>query len=503
MLNDLERQNKRFIQIKSKGGKQMKKNKIITFSILGVLILVLAAGALMVFLLYPKQEKETVIDNSLNPEIRTFAEWTKCEVFQNVPAMIVEQTSIGQAEDFGDGNWLIDVNGTSLSDYQEYVKLLEDNDFTLHSNNGEEGMEGYVYTSTLSKEDLTVVVSHAVKMDKTYITGCIDEPISDRMIYKDSYVENIAPGAQTKVHMLELNDNGNSYVIQLKNGHFVIEDGGLKFDAPYLLDYLEGLVPPGEKPVIEGWFISHPHDDHHGALVEISTNSAYGERVYVEGIYFTEPSEKIFKKTNENSKVCWYIKFAKAGLLNTEGGKPDCYRMHLGQRYYFCDIIIDVPLTIEQMPFNTFYGDFNDTSTWLMHHIEGQRFVHGGDAYHNSQRMMTYMYDKEYMDVEVFSVLHHGINVYDYFIDFCKADTLLYPGFMTASLWEYWDPTRTELVAAEGNDKLKKTAKEAISHGDGTVVLTFPYKVGTAKIMKPSDWRYNNGKPVRDAGAVK
>ena len=71
---------------------------------------------------------------------------------------------------------------------------------------------------------------------------------------KNGYVKDNKEGAKTTFHMLELHDLGNSFLFQLKNGHFIISDGGRKTDLPYLLDYLGSLVPEGEKPVIEGWF---------------------------------------------------------------------------------------------------------------------------------------------------------------------------------------------------------------------------------------------------------
>jgi L-ascorbate metabolism protein UlaG (beta-lactamase superfamily) len=71
------------------------------------------------------------------------------------------------------------------------------------------------------------------------------------------------------MHMMELFRLGNSFIFQLKNGHFLISDGGMATDLPYLLDYLDSLVPEGEKPIVDGWIISHAHGDHfHSSVVE-------------------------------------------------------------------------------------------------------------------------------------------------------------------------------------------------------------------------------------------
>jgi hypothetical protein len=42
---------------------------------------------------------------------------------------------------------------------------------------------------------------------------------------------------------------------------------------------------------------------------------------------------------------------------------------------------------------------------------------------------------------------------------------------------------------------LLENVKEAYHHGDGTVVLTFPYTVGSAETLPMSDWRYNMKNP--------
>ena len=59
----------------------------------------------------------------------------------------------------------------------------------------------------------------------------------------------------------------------------------------------------------------------------------------------------------------------------------------------------------------------------------------GGDANITGIRKTTFMYDESYFDVDVFSVLHHGINVYDFFTDFCTVKTALYTSFRMGSIW--------------------------------------------------------------------
>ena len=58
--------------------------------------------------------------------VKTFADWTDNKLFQNIPALYNEGNRIGEATDYGDGTYVITINGTSLEQYQSYLATLED-----------------------------------------------------------------------------------------------------------------------------------------------------------------------------------------------------------------------------------------------------------------------------------------------------------------------------------------------------------------------------------------
>lgn len=474
----------------------MKMNKT-SLIILTIVIVALLSGGffLVAYEVYQNQQEAKQVAEEPKYDYDTFADYTTVKEFESVPVLKTEGSKISDAYEYGDGHYTLCVSGTTKADYDAYLTTLTDKGFKKHSDNGEEGMEGYVYTTSFTKEKTVVTVYHIVKYEATYVTVSEGTNLSEYMICQDSYMDGVSSDAQTKVHMLELNDNGNSFVIQLKNGHFVVEDGGKAIDAPYLLDYLESLTPEGEKPVIEGWFITHAHDDHIGALHAIINNNSYADRIYVEGIYFVDPSDTIMTEIwpqHNYGTLIWSGTNGYAAFKQEDGSTAKFYRPTLGQRYYFCDVVIDISLTIDQIIRDAHYADapdFNDTSTWLMHHIEGQRFLHAGDAAATTTRFAMDFYEQDYFELELFSVLHHGINVYDYFTDYCDIKTLLYTNNTVGSLY-----SATEFARVNENANLQKSVLESLSHGNGTVVLSFPYRVGSAEIMEPCDWRYNNGK---------
>lgn len=423
-----------------------------------------------------------------NGKVRTFADWTDIEVFQEVPALEAEDTKVGKATDFGGGLYQIDISGTEISDYQDYQATLESCGFKKYVDNGENGLEGYSYSATYTKEELVVTVIHMSQTNKTYITAGKNIALSPNLKYDEKQLEGNGDGSKTSLHMLELYNNGSSFLIQLKNGHFIMNDGGLEDDLPYLLDYMESLTPEGEKPIVDAWFLSHAHGDHYGWLDKMVSDMDYINRVYVESFYFNEPSEAALTTMNGTGLVR-KVMMNYQMLRSTSGSAPKLYRPQTGQRYYFNDLTVDIVFTQEQLTAANHFGDLNDSSTWLMYTIEGQKFLFAGDAADGSTKAVMDSYGKEYFELDMFAVFHHGINVYGYFTDYCTTKTVLYTNYKVGSMY-------TEGVHAriEENEQLVKSAKEVIAWGDGTKVLTFPYEIGTVETKPQIQWEYHKGK---------
>ena len=434
---------------------------------------------LAIFFLVGCGAKETEIEPE-EETVRTFADWTNLKIFQNIPAMVVQGTRISKAEDYGGDTYIVGVHGTSLDDYRAYLTLLEREGYEKKVDNGEEGLSGFVYTSTYMKDKLALTVTYVTKVNITYIAASEKLNLSDHLFYNESYVADNIAGAKTTLYMPELHTYGDSYIIKMKNGHFLLIDGGMEMDGPYLFDYLETLVPAGEKPVVEGWFISHGHGDHIGPLTMVVKNASYADRISVEGVYYTEPSTAVCKKFGVSVQN---VKYGALALKNTAGQSPKMYRPQTGQRYYFNDIVIDVLHTQEQLLLGDYENYFNDSSTWIRLTIDGQTFLTGGDASEGSINVVERTYDKEFLTFDLISVFHHGQNVYDSYVNHFTYKTALYPTFLVGS--------QTAKHQVEENEILQKNATECLSWGDGTKVLTFPYVVGSAKSLPMRTWIYH------------
>ena len=449
----------------------MKKRGII-ITILAIVVILLATVGTLFFLNKGDKGSKDAVESYV-----TYAEEVDIAVFATVPKMLVDTVQIENTFDNGAKNHTIVLTSVEKENYDEYRALLEKAGFKTHVDNGEEGFDNSLYSAIHKKEGLVVTLMYVVNTSKLYISAEEGQNLSANLFYDESYVKNNIAGAKTTFHMLELHDLGNSFLFQLKNGHFIISDGGRKTDLPYLLDYLENLTPEGEKPVVEGWFLTHSHGDHTGVMSGLMADEAMSSRVIVEGIYFNMPGKAAFAEDPTSKPASQYIDFAALALKNSKGESPKVYRTTAGQRYYFNDLTIDIVMSQELVSPTEFHTDINETSTWCLVTLEGQKVMLVGDASRGSMRNVLKVYNPLFLSFDVMTAMHHGSDTWNDFTDFSSVKTVLIP--------------RHVFVESEANLYLKEKAEEVMIYGDGSKVLTFPYKVGTTVTLPHMEWIYH------------
>lgn len=401
--------------------------------------------------------------------------WTGAEAFAGIPSLERASTE-PDYEHYGAGNYGITVDQVTKAEYEAYLEKLSECGFVKYVDNGV-GLYEAIYTATYTKENRVVTVTYLAPIERMQISVCFDQPLSTHLFPENNWECGVKADEKTSLSMLEVKRFGNSFVIQLKNGHFLINDGGFEWDTWHLVNYLESLTKTGEKPVVDAWIISHGHRDHCGVLRAVVLDPGYSDRIYVEGIYFSAPSDKVIALDVAARSDIAYLFDAAQLLRTTTGEKTPVYRPHTGQRYYFCDVTLDILLAQEQLPYLEYSGDLNDSSTWCMFTIEGQKCLLAGDGCEGGMNLILKLYDREYLRLDVFSVLHHGWNTRKDFTDYCTFRTVLHTrkgGFLPQRL--------------EQNQYLYQSCQEWLEWEDGTKVLTFPYEIGTAKTMPLVQW---------------
>jgi len=365
--------------------------------------------------------------------------------------------TLADAVDFGMGNYVISAEATS-DQYSAYLKTLGDLGFELYANNEKEldgtdsamkkdGVYNAIYTK--ADGDWVLNITFVQKEGKIYISisTISKDGLDDNLLYTD---ENIAianaTNATTKevsFSMLELQGKwGNSFVFKLPNGHFIINDGGKKKASDVnnldpLLDYLQELAE-SKKVVIDAWIFTHSHDDHMAIASDIFGEAEWKENVSLNAIYLTEANYKTKLIEGASARVIEDTNEAFRGLLSLtqddNKSKPAIYRMHMGERYYFSGLTMDVVQAHEQIAYEE-YDDydvrdgFNTTSTNCVYTLTntGKKILIGGDSNNANMQYMMEAYGKNYTtysdsgsnnggasytlaNINYFVVYHHGKN---------------------------------------------------------------------------------------------
>lgn len=475
----------------------MKKKTHIIILICMVVLLLAVAGTLF-FLLYQEKQNTSVEKKQLNEAgLQTYADMTDVEEFQTIPFYNGEGTKSSEPEDRGDNVFMVTVNGTNKEQYIEYLQTLTDSGFTFFADNGEEGIDDAVYTASFTKDKTAVTVTYIVNEETAYITSSNKMVFSEHLIYKEEYKNSAIEGMKNTLYMYELYNFGNSFVVQLKNGHFIVNDGGQSQDMVYLLDYMEELAPNGEKPVVEAWFVTHAHGDHLGALSSLATNTALIDRLYIDGIYMSMPSNEAFVAVNSAASraAMMVINSLPSMSQASDGSRTKVYRPQTGQRLYFCDIVVDIMHTQEQLVTEDYANlDLNDSSLWTMYHMDGQKFLLCGDADRGSMNVVMKNYSQEYLDLDVYVSFHHNLNNWIPFLEYIDFDTVLF----SSSTTEPQNKAAGEINGAGANAYMKEHAKDYYSWEDGGKKLIFPYEPGTAEKLPMQEWEHHASRDRTD-----
>ena len=472
------------------------KNKKHIWLIALLLALVLVTGAGIVIFQSMGQSAGNENNKKDIANATTFEPYSEYEEFAEVPIMSGKTIQFEEAVDLGNDTYGIHAYDTDLAEYQTYLQKLEKAGFKKYVDNGENGLEGFVYKAHYQKGEMLVTVTHLVKKNRTKITVNANGGVADNLIYSADYAKENKAGAKTTLYFPELYDVGASFFIQLKNGHFIVNDGGTPDELNYLLDDMQALVSNGEKPIVDAWFISHAHVDHMGVFKAFWENEELFDRLYVENVYFNEMGDdatEFFAKYDAVKAMVGYMRGVPTKMKSTSGKAPRIYQPSIGDRLYFDDVTVDVVFSQDMLPYDEWL-QINATSIWLMYTIEGQKVLFPADGNWPSQNFVMQTYDSSYLNLDVFFTPHHGFDIYDQFTDYAeRINTVFYTNADTNDAYK----NKTGVRVAQ-SIYLHQAIEEAFGYGEGTVVMEFPYKTGDAKLLPLREWIYHeSGQPLR------
>ncbi len=276
-------------------------------------------------------------------------------------------------------------------------------------------------------------------------------------------------------------NGGQTYVIKLSDGSFVLIDSGYwtEAEADRIYDHLRANTKEGEKPRIAAWFLTHMHGDHYGGMIKVSEK--YNKDIILECFCHNG-----FKTQGVGVWEGMTDEFYRIAAM-WESKPPVYNKIHTGMSLSFSGIEIKIMCTHEDVYPNKFV-DGNDTSTVYRVDIGEQRVLFLGDCRDREcDAMLKAFGDSGELRSDIVQWSHHGYEgATKELYEAVNAPTILWPmnivgwqdNYKTVpqNVFDFWF-TRTDRPAKDyiaenlANGKIKKV----IVAGAGAAALEFPY----------------------------
>lgn len=256
------------------------------------------------------------------------------------------------------------------------------------------------------------------------------------------------------------------YVYQLEDGSFFIIDGGYGKEvgahgsAMYAIEkVLMEYAPDKNNIVIAGWLITHMHEDHFGAFIDLSTNADFAElksKVTIEKLIYTKDATEVIKRIDDARGDTWnqnfFAQFQNA--IDNFGEKiKSKVKTHVGQKFFIRNMELTVYTSQDLLHGSEHYieGDrydplltgsdalkdskyMNNTSTTIMVEFEGKKALYMGDASAATNPYVTArIYDEALAEIQILQVAHHGYgdtaatDVYSKIVNGGNLELILWP----------------------------------------------------------------------------
>ena len=229
-----------------------------------------------------------------------------------------------------------------------------------------------------------------IKKNKTKAIGIL-VIIAVLMFFTLIKIENI-----NKIELIQLSPQTKGqmmgYIIKTKNDKMIVIDGGLGEDAKNLLKYIQN-----HDNKVDYWFLTHNHNDHAGAFVEIMKS----DDVQVDNIYVSL-NEKEWYQVNEPTRA----EFTEALIdtLNEEKLKDKVISPELNEIINIDDINVEI-LGIRNPEFTENPG--NEQSMVIKFDTGKTKLLILGDTGEKSSEKLL-LNQKDKLKSDIVQMAHHG-----------------------------------------------------------------------------------------------
>ncbi|MBQ9544426.1 MAG: hypothetical protein IJV00_04790 [Clostridia bacterium] len=350
----------------------------------------------------------------------------------------------------GDGFFLFNYTGTPTGIYLSYLEKLESAGFEKKA---EKDFGGNLY-ATYSDGETDVHLSHMRIGEYTKVVAGPASPLVP--VETGEYDEN----AKVEVGVLGLKNFGLSMAIKLKDGKFIMIDGGQQDGAKVLVEYLEANVPEGEKPVVAAWIFTHAHPDHTYGVYGLQQNN-YFTRVTVERFVFNFPSSTVYE---HYEPACVAETKNVLDTINDFFPDAEIIKPHTGNQMVLGGVTVDFVSTQEDVLPGRI-NDFNDTSMVMKFTVDGATMLVTGDMSVGDFAFCNGNISNEALKCDVLQFAHHGGNNNSDFYGAVDPEIVIIPNN---------DPSSYMSFLTRDNSPIKPFGEKALRCYSNVETVTFP-----------------------------
>ena len=317
----------------------------------------------------------------------------------------------------GGGDERFYVQNTNEEEARGYAEALAFCGYTLYDKNEISAGDNYIKRLNLSytfvSRERYVFVFWDASLHTCFVVST--PPVSLPELKKDA---NLSENhGKCEFSQIALKAGGMSYVAKMKDGSFLIIDGGKAkdVDVENLYEFLRGNTEYGEKVRVSMWFFTHAHSDHIGLATKFLRK--YKNEVEILSFAHQFPDcDKINVGCDMPEEKEIMLDLCAAIEENYPEAKS--YYMHTGQRFYFAGATLEVLSSMDNS-FPFLYFSLNDTSVITRLTFDsGKSVMLLADASHHISRALAHTYGTS-LKSDYLQMAHHGFIGGD--IDLYKA----------------------------------------------------------------------------------
>ena len=349
--------------------------------------------------------EEIVIDSSWNITIEP------APVADSIKLPSFSGNALGSAIDLGQGSSLYIAKNATMQKYFDYTAELESLGFEFYTSNSIAGNEYSTYTT--KKQIITVMYL------KYYSEVRIIEDNRDIIELPALKEANVYTKTSTpSFTMMGISDagypGGMSFIYKLADGTFFIIDGGMcanrtgsneckkEPSIDRLFPTLQSLADDPNNIVISGWLITHIHNDHAGAFIDLAERPEYLSKVTIKQVIYSQPSDEDMQDKNQPFRLDWMPNaLEKMKITKT-------VKAHPGQVFYFADLTLTI-LGSHDLVKPDKITSHNNASIVSMVEFGGKKMLFLADAEGASNAKLDKIYGAS-LNADILQVAHHGYN---------------------------------------------------------------------------------------------